>query len=782
MSSTDTDFLPKMKAMKPQKKEEGWIPLDSGNRMVTERYHNGEIIEGYKIVRTVSSGNMGIVYLCENMNDNLLYIMKTLVPNESTKENMQRIYEEAKRMVNIPMHPNVARIQTYFTLNDVPHLILIYAQGVYEEGSYFGSSLRDLINKHWKFDFLDILWIAEAVCSGMAHCQKHIKGFVHGDIKPENILLHPLEVSLEWGLTKYQVMVSDFGGGKTRGYYVSEADKPADAEDDIYAFAKVMEELFAEAYKCGNMDGAVYWDRFADGLQMMLHEPYSSNLRRDLDFRSLYNGYAEAMEFVLGLNSMGYVAEDILPKRDESIRTQIIEELNSCLRRWNLGTEDKGEIVASMHHLLEKPGVERVYLDDLPVAVLIQFRLAEFYFSNRQWEMFDSFMREIKAFLTEHGSVSYQGMFRYSAELETDAGILEQLSNMIRNREVDTNILICAIRPNVDVREWLEDLFYYIKTKDREKLPKLQEQMVDMAKPDETYGEKIKSYYWIMGSFYWSFEQRTQACPYYKYLVETDRNCILYSYRYGICLYEKGCILQSMMYFEHVYDIYKVGGSYQNENFNEVQMGLISLSYLCDFACSEGHCRMLLLLRGAMLSESERKWVNRLIEDSSKCQEIMREWHWLLGAMKIRNDDRPDISMLKQKKEEFYKILKLKRMSEVMPYHRAVFQRYYESCWELAEFYLKEKEYDCAIQECDDILEFDCTNFGGYRIRGTSYMELWKKTGEDAYRINAIQDMEEALKYVYMFFPVPGGVKSTQAKQWEAWIRENIMLLKRNSK
>ena len=259
-----------------------------------------------------------------------------------------------------------------------------------------------------------------------------------------------------------------------------------------------MEELFAEAYKCGNMNGAVYWDRFADGLQMMLHEPYSSNLRRDLDFRSLYNGYAEAMEFVLGLNSMGYVAEDILPKRDESIRTQIIEELNSCLRRWNLGTEDKGEIVASMHHLLEKPGVERVYLDDLPVAVLIQFRLAEFYFSNRQWEMFDSFMREIKAFLTEHGSVSYKGIFRYSAELETDAGILEQLSNMIRNREVDTNMLICAIRLVVNPVGWLWELYEFIGNRNQERMPELQKRIFSLIAPEDNNSVQMKYYLFVL--------------------------------------------------------------------------------------------------------------------------------------------------------------------------------------------------------------------------------------------------------------------------------------------
>lgn len=777
MSSTDTDFLPKMKAMKPQKKEEGWIPLDSGNRMVTERYHNGEIIEGYKIVRTVSSGNMGIVYLCENMNDNLLYIMKTLVPNESTKENMQRIYEEAKRMVNIPMHPNVARIQTYFTLNDVPHLILIYAQGVYEEGSYFGSSLRDLINKHWKFDFLDILWIAEAVCNGLAHCQKHIKGFVHGDIKPENILLHPLEVSLEWGLTKYQVMVSDFGGGKTRGYYVSEADKPADAEDDIYAFAKVMEELFAEAYKCGNMNGAVYWDRFADGLQMMLHEPYSSNLRRDLDFRSLYNGYAEAMEFVLGLNSMGYVAEDILPKRDESIRTQIIEELNSCLRRWNLGTEDKGEIVASMHHLLEKPGVERVYLDDLPVAVLIQFRLAEFYFSNRQWEMFDSFMREIKAFLTEHGSVSYQGMFRYSAELETDAGILEQLSNMIRNREVDTNILICAIRLVVNPVGWLWELYEFIGNRNQERMPELQKRIFSLIAPEDNNSVQMKYYHMIMGSFYIYINQNEKAFPHYEYLVKQDGNSLEYTFYYGVCLYAKGCIMQSMMYFEHAYDIYTMEGAYRNKNFAVVKIGLLSLFYLLDFACCESQCNELLNEREETLSASERKWIDKILDASFKSQNYMREWYTLLGIMEIKNGDQPDIPLLRHKKEEIREILGWKEISKVVFAHRIAEQVYYESCLRLAEFYVREKEYISAIQECDDLLEIDCTNFAGYRIRGISYMELWKNTRKDGYRIYALRDMEAAIKYVHAYFPMPGGKKNPEAKNWENRLRGYIQAM-----
>lgn len=779
MSRTDTDFVPKMKAMKPQKKEEGWIPLGSGNRMVTERYHEDEFVEEYKIVRPISSGNMGMVYLCENMNDHLLYIMKTLEPNYSTKENVQRIYEEAKRMVYIPMHPNVARIQTYFTLNDVPHLILTYARGVTEEGIYYGSSLRDLVNKHWKFDFLDILWIAVAVCNGLAHCRNHIKGFVHGDIKPENILLHPLGSSavLEWGLTKYQVMVSDFGGGKTRGYYVSDADKPADAEDDIYAFAKIMEELFTEAYKCGNMDGMVYWDRFADGLQRMLHEPYSSDLRRNLDFYSLYNGYAEALEVILGLHSMGYYAEDILPKRNESTRTQIIEELNSCLRRCNLGTEDQREIVMSLHHLLKQPGVESVFLDDLPVVVLIQFRLAEFYFFNRQWEMFDNFMREIKAFLKEHGSVFYKGMFRYSAELKTDAGILEQLSNMLRNREVDTKMLICAIRLDVNPVEWLWELYEFIGTRDREKMPELQKRIFSLIVPQDKNSVQMKYYHLIMGSFYLYMGQNDKACPHYEYLVKQDGNSLEYTFNYGVCLYAKGCIIQSMMYFEHAYDIYTMEGAYRNKNFAFVKMGLLSLFYMLDFACCESQCHELLNAREETLSASERRWIDQILDANFKSWNYMREWYILLGVMEIKNDDQPDIPLLRHKKEEMRKILGWEEVSKVIFAHRIAEQVYYESCLRLAEFYLREKEYTGAIQECDDLLEIDCTNFAGYRIRGISYMELWKNTGRDGYRIYAVRDMEAAIKYVYAYFPMPGGKKSPEAKNWETRLRGYIKVM-----
>ena len=545
MDRTDTDFVPRMHPAKPRKREE-WSLFGRKNRMVTGEYQKDRIVEGYKIVRTVSSGKMGKVYLCENINGNLLYIMKTIELKYSTKENIQRMYEEAKRMVNIPMHPNVLRIQTPFILNDVPHLILIYAKGVCEEGIEYGSSLRDLIDNHWKFNFLDILWIAVSVCRGMAHCQKHIKGFVHGDIKPENILLHPLNRNTDfgWGLTEYQVMISDFGGGKTPGYFVSDAHKPSDIEDDIYAFAKIMEELFIEAYRCGNMNASVYWDRFADGLERLLHQPYSSDVRRTLDFHSLYNGYAQTLETVLDLNSLGYCAEDILPTINESIRTQILEELNSCLRRWNLSTEEQERSAVPLHNLLQKPGVESVFLDDLPVTVLIQFRLAEFYFSNRQWEMFDNFMGEIKAFLRgHHGSVFYKGIFRYSAALETDAGILEQISNVIRNREVDTELLICAIRLDVHPKEWLWQLFEFITMHKQESLPELQKRISSLVMPDDKNSEQMQYYHLIMGSYYLYFGQNEKAYPHCKYLAELDGDC------------------------QENYDIYTLEGACQNKNF-----------------------------------------------------------------------------------------------------------------------------------------------------------------------------------------------------------------------
>lgn len=129
-------------------------------------------------------------------------------------------------------------------------------------------------------------------------------------------------------------MVADFGGGKTPGYFISTEEESATREDDIYAFAKTMDRLILAFQQTGGMKrtSVIYVEALCEGVGELLNREYGRDLRQALNFSSLYNGYAEALEVVLFHCNLDCAAEDVLPRRPEGIRADIVDTLNTCIR------------------------------------------------------------------------------------------------------------------------------------------------------------------------------------------------------------------------------------------------------------------------------------------------------------------------------------------------------------------------------------------------------------------------------------------------------------------
>ena len=442
------------------------VTIGTGNRIMTE-YKPGESINEFVVKQVLGGGASSKVYLCEDTSNGDICAVKTVMPSRSDTHNLYAFYQELSRMIVIPRCANVLNINSVFIYNDIPHISMPYIFGVTENGQHYGCTLANLIDNQWSFSFLDILWIAIQVCRGMAHCQNSINEFVHGDIKPSNILFEPLEQDVLQipGLVRYRVILSDFGvGAKTSGYYVSDDKETATAEDDIFAFMTVAERLCNLSARNG---ATMYHAMFKNGIDEALYREYSHEIRCNLTFSSLFNGYAEALESFLGLNNQGLCAEDVLPKTNESLRMKCVDTLNLYFYYTSILNDYETAIEKTLE-LYGNPETENMLFDSLPVRALFLTRLIDAYLKTKQWDLFDDTLVKLQA-VTEHieRPIQYRGIYFYSNDLDSDIFVIKTLSCLLKGDSTAAEQLIQFLNERNCAEEWVALLPRHIEPDDK---------------------------------------------------------------------------------------------------------------------------------------------------------------------------------------------------------------------------------------------------------------------------------------------------------------------------
>lgn len=143
---------------------------------VIERLHTK--IEGYRIIKVLGEGGMGIVYLAEQQYPVQRPVaLKIIKPGMDTKLVMARFEAEQQALARLD-HPNIAHIYGGGTTElDRPYFVMEYIEGI---------PITDYCDHH-KLTIKDRLGLFMQVCQAVQHA--HQKGIIHRDIKPSNILV-----------------------------------------------------------------------------------------------------------------------------------------------------------------------------------------------------------------------------------------------------------------------------------------------------------------------------------------------------------------------------------------------------------------------------------------------------------------------------------------------------------------------------------------------------------------------------------------------------------------
>ncbi len=186
----------------------------------------------YEIIRQIGEGGFGRTYEARHVYlDEKACLKQNLNVSKADAALMAR---EAKLMWNI-QHYSLPGMRDFFPVGDGSYVI---AMSFIE-----GRNLEQIIKKHKAIAPEDVCWIAQRTLNALHYLHHH--GVIHGDVKPQNVIVQP-EVHnaflVDYGLSSFRPSSTTVALGCTPGFVAPEITdgKPPLPVSDLYCFGLTM--------------------------------------------------------------------------------------------------------------------------------------------------------------------------------------------------------------------------------------------------------------------------------------------------------------------------------------------------------------------------------------------------------------------------------------------------------------------------------------------------------------------------------------------------------------
>jgi eukaryotic-like serine/threonine-protein kinase len=186
------------------------VSVDDRTEPISSSHDHCESIAGYRIIRRLGMGGMGIVYEAEQQNPRRLVALKVIRGGAYVDEHQVRLFQREAETLARLKHPSIAAIYESGRTSDGQHFFAMeLARG---EGLDEYLRLHPITGPQLKEQIRGRLLLFLKICDGLSYA--HQRGVTHRDLKPGNIKVIPAP-SDEGGISAHahepQVKILDFG-------------------------------------------------------------------------------------------------------------------------------------------------------------------------------------------------------------------------------------------------------------------------------------------------------------------------------------------------------------------------------------------------------------------------------------------------------------------------------------------------------------------------------------------------------------------------------------------
>ena len=160
---------------------------------------SNQILDGtYRLVRCIGQGGMGSVMLARSEKDGRAVAIKTLLPEVAVSEQSLKRFMREIEVSSSLVHPNIVSYIEHGTHNGIVYLVTEYIAGM--------DAARLAKHRGGKLNYKEVVRIIEQTLAALDFA--HSLGFVHRDIKEQNILI-------EGEFPRSMAKLTDFGLSKS---------------------------------------------------------------------------------------------------------------------------------------------------------------------------------------------------------------------------------------------------------------------------------------------------------------------------------------------------------------------------------------------------------------------------------------------------------------------------------------------------------------------------------------------------------------------------------------
>ena len=159
---------------------------------------NPQPIPGYQMIRIIGQGGMGSVMLARSEKDGGAVAIKTLLPEVAVSDQSLKRFLREIEVASSLQHQHIVRYIEHGTHNGIVYLVTEFISGM--------DASRLAKHRGGKLDYREVVKIIEQTLAALDFA--HSLGFVHRDIKEQNILI-------EGDFPRSNAKLTDFGLSKS---------------------------------------------------------------------------------------------------------------------------------------------------------------------------------------------------------------------------------------------------------------------------------------------------------------------------------------------------------------------------------------------------------------------------------------------------------------------------------------------------------------------------------------------------------------------------------------